>query len=292
MEWLERMKKVMDHIEECITEDINMAEIASVANSSEFHFQRVFSILTGYTLKDYIRRRRLTLAAKDLVTTQKGILEIALKYGYESQASFTKAFSRIHGMTPGVARHEKHSLKAFPPLSFHFSIIGGVKMNYEIKDLSAFNVIGKMIPVTSENGENKKRIPQFWQEVMGDGSFNSIIKLAQKENITKGSSMGICMEFSKDSMHFNYMIGVESSLDKPPEDMVKKNIPAQRWAIFKTKGPLPESIQALWKRIFSEWFPATNFKHAGGPELELYPPSEGESNPDECQSEVWIPIEK
>lgn len=164
-------------------------------------------------------------------------------------------------------------------------------MDYEIVELPAFQVVGRMITTGSDDGENFKVIPRFWQEVMGDGSFEEIMKLADSKGHTKGAPMGICIDFTDDSNRFNYLVACESRGDKLPKGMVKKTIPAHQWAVFKTRGPLPDSIQLLWKRIFSEWFPATQYNHAKGPELEIYPPSE-DDDPENCPSEVWIPIEK
>lgn len=274
-----------EHLEEY--EDIRM--IAAAANSSHFHFQRMFALISGITVAEYIRRRRLTLAAGDI---QKGheILETALKYGYESQASFTRAFSRMHGLTPAKAREPGARLKAYPPLTFNISITGAHSMDYEIREFGSFEITGFVRPFTTVDGSNLREIPRFFEEMDKSGSIEEMNKLTGPEGKLKGSLLGVCMDFDEKTERFNFMIGVEPVGRKSHEKLESRTIPPLTWAVFPGRGKMPDSIQAVWKRIFSEWFPSMEYEHAEGPELEVYLPEPCDDG--EASFEVWIPIVK
>lgn len=143
MEWLNRMRDALDYMERHMTEPVNMDEIAKAACSSPFHFQRMFNLLTGVTVAEYIRKRRLTLAAQELAMTPVRVLDVALKYGYDSPEAFAKAFRKAHGITPSAAREPGTVLKAFPRLSFHLSLKGDKEMDYRIVHKEVFKVVGK-----------------------------------------------------------------------------------------------------------------------------------------------------
>jgi AraC family transcriptional regulator len=152
LEWLIRMKNALDYMESKLTGPLRIEEIAAVAYVSPFHFQRMFSMLTGVTVADYIRKRRLTLAAQELAISNIRVLDVALKYGYDSPESFAKAFRKAHGLTPSAAREPGVQLKAFPRLSFHLSLKGDQEMDYKIVNKEAFTVIGKSMEVTCKDG--------------------------------------------------------------------------------------------------------------------------------------------
>lgn len=141
MEWMEAISKAIQYIEEHITEDLSLEMIAEQVNISSFYFQKGFAMLCGLTISEYIRNRRLALAANDLVTGKEKIIDIALKYGYDSPDSFTRAFTRFHGVTPTIARKEQVLLKAFAPLKIKLSLEGGYLMDYKIVKKEAFKVI-------------------------------------------------------------------------------------------------------------------------------------------------------
>lgn len=161
MEWLERMNKALQYMEDNISSDISFEEAARIACCSSYHFQRMFSFITGVTLAEYIRHRRLTMAALELQNGSEKIIDLALKYGYESPDAFTRAFQKLHGVTPSVAREPGVKLKAYPRISFQISVKGDKDMDYRIVDKPAFKVIGKGIRVSTKDGENIKQIPEF-----------------------------------------------------------------------------------------------------------------------------------
>ncbi|MDF9841793.1 MULTISPECIES: AraC family transcriptional regulator [unclassified Paenibacillus] len=285
LEWLIRMKEAMDYMESKMTEPLRIEDVAGIAHVSPFHFQRMFSMLTGFTVADYIRKRRLTLAAQELASSKIRVLDVALKYGYDSPESFAKAFRKAHGLTPSAAREPGVQLKAFPRLSFHLSLKGDQEMEYKIVDKPAFNVIGKSIQVTCKDGENFRRIPEFWNECNEDGTSDELIGLASEE-----AWLGICMSMDMEKDLLSYWVGVQADEATDPHGYEKGAVPAASWAVFTSKGPLPHTLQTVWQRIYQEWFPGTGYQHAGGPEIELYPP--GDTSAEDYVCEVWIPVVK
>ncbi len=289
MNWIQRLNRAIRYVESNLSGDLTPQDVAAKANMSSFHFQRTFSVVTGVTLAEYIRRRKLTLAARELMEGER-ILDTAVKYGYESQASFTRAYRNMHGFTPGTTRNPGVTVKAYPPLVFNLTIQGEHSMDYEIRNIGEITVAGEMRPISSKDGENYKVIPQFWQDVMTDGSFGKLMKKADPKGVLRGAGLGICIDYSEEQEEFNYIIGMEPAAGTDLGALTVRTIPAFTWAVFRGEDPLPDGIQKLWKRIFSEWFPATEYSHVDGPELELYfdPIKEGGN----MRYEVWIPVEK
>jgi AraC family transcriptional regulator len=285
LEWLQRMSNAIDYIEKHLEEPFDVAKIAQVACSSSFHFQRMFHMLTGDTLVEYIRKRRLTLAAQELAVKKVKVIDIALKYGYETPESFAKAFKRIHGVSPTAARLPGMSLKAFPRISFQLSVKGNQNMEYKIVEEKSFQVVGKVLSVSTKDVENFKRIPQFWKECNSDGTCEKLCRYFQATEI-----LGVCMDMEYEKEQFVYMIAAKKSRTYTGSEFVEKTIPASNWAVFTSVGPLPNAIQRVWEGIFQEWFPATGYEHAVAPELEIYP--DGDMNGEDYQCEVWIPIVK
>ncbi|WP_192929658.1 AraC family transcriptional regulator [Alkaliphilus serpentinus] len=285
MEWLNRLRDCIDYLEEHLEEKFDIDEVARISLTSKFHFQRLFHMITGITVAEYVRKRRLTLAAQMLATSDAKIIDVALKYGYQSPEAFTKAFNRIHGINPSEVKEKGISLKAYPRLSFQLQIKGEEAMNYRIVEKESFKVIGVSKKVTTVDGENFKIIPRFWQEVNGNGTCEDLKKYCGDLGM-----LGICADFDHEAEEFTYMIASEKTVDKVPEAFEEREIPAATWAIFESIGPMPHAIQEVFKRIYSEWFPATGYEHADAPELEVYLPGNPDAENYKC--EVWIPVIK
>jgi AraC family transcriptional regulator len=183
LEWLNRMKDALDLIEKSLDERVDIEEIAKAACTSPFHFQRMFFMLTGMTVAEYIRKRKLTLAAQELATSSSKVLDVALKYGYDSPESFSKAFRKIHGISPSEARNPGVRLKAFPRITFHLSLKGDREVDYRIEDKEAFTVIGKSIQVTCQDGEHMHQIPKFWEECHQNGTIEELTSIGTGENL-------------------------------------------------------------------------------------------------------------
>lgn len=284
MEWLNKMMDAINYMEKKMEEEINIEDIAKIACSSTFHFQRMFHMLTGFTLAEYVRNPKLTFAAQELaISSNIKVLDVALKYGYDSPESFAKAFRKAHGITPSSARRPGVNLKAFPRISFHLSLKGDTNMDYRIVQKEAFKVIGKAIKLSTKEGENLRRIPEFWGECNSDGTCEKICSIDNKQNM-----LGICLDFEHDKEQLSYMIAIEDVNNLKDTGFETREILAATWAVFTSVGPMPRAIQKVWERIFQEWLPSTGFEHADGPELELYLP--GDPSAQDYKCEVWIPI--
>ncbi|WP_108671615.1 AraC family transcriptional regulator [Peribacillus acanthi] len=286
MEGLQRMLESIQYIEGNLDNDLCIDDIAAIACMSKFHFQRMFNMLTGYTVSEYIRNRRITVAAQELVNTSSKVIDVAMKYRYESPESFTKAFRRIHGISPSAVKKNSHSLKAYPKLSFQIQLKGDVEMDYKIVEKDSFNVVGKSIRTTTIGGENNRAIAAFWDESNKNGFTRELDK-----NCGSLGLMGICLDFDKQQENLAYLIAAEKNIEDIPNDWEERQIPSATWAVFSVHGAMPDAMPKVWERIFSEWFPATGYEHAGGPEMEVYV-SDTDPFSEDYYSEIWIPVKK
>ncbi len=284
MDWLDHMNAAIDYIEERLEDEIDYNKAAKIACCSLFHFQRMFSFVAGMGLSDYVRQRRMTMAAFDLLNSSERIIDIAQKYGYNSPTAFTRAFINIHGLAPSMVRVHGVPLSSFPRITFHLSVQGGKEMKYRIEEKPAMRFVGRKEAISNKDGINFVRIPQIWEELDEDGSFDRIMELSNQE---PSGVMGICANFRESE--FDYFIA--SATDKDiPEGMDELRVETGLWVIFECVGPMPDAIQAVWKRVYSEWFPSSGYEHAGTAEIEWY--SDGDGSAADYRSEVWIPIEK
>lgn len=289
MDSLSSMNNALAYIEEHLTEDIDYSEVAKIAYCSEYHFKRMFSFLSGIGLAEYIRRRRLTLAAFDVREANSRIVDVAIKYGYDSADSFSRAFHTMHGILPSEARREKTKLKAYPRMTFQFSIEGGCEMNYRIVEKEPFKLVGF-----------KKRVPIIFEGVHSEiAKMNELLtpkvikQLNALSNIEPKGIISASTNFSEERMEekgeLDHYIGVATSSDDTAEFDVLK-IEASTWAVFESIGPFPETLQDVWGRIYSEWFPSSKYESIEGPEI-LWNESPDTENPN-YQSEIWIPVRK
>jgi AraC family transcriptional regulator len=286
MECLQKMNDSLDYLEEHLCEEVNIEEVAKVACLSKFHFQRMFHILTDVTVAEYLRKRRLTLAAQELATYDSKVIDVALKYGYSTPESFSKAFKKLHGINPSEVRNCEVTLKAYPRFFFQIQLKGAERMNYKIIERDEFKIVGKSIRVSTVDGENFKAIPEFWEECCSSGFYDELT-----EKMGDLGVMGVCgVDCDSQKDEFTYMVAIEKPESKIDFDVVEREIPASTWAVFESIGPMPDAIQEVWKRIFAEWFPSTGYEHAGTFELEIYYP--GNPNDADYKSEVWVPIIK
>jgi AraC family transcriptional regulator len=283
------MNNSIKYIEDNILENPDPDEAAKKAFSSSFHFQRMFHMISGYSIGEYIRNRRLSLAAQDLLTSSAKIIDISFKYGYESPESFSRAFIRLHGVSPRDSRKEGVKLKLFAPLSFNLFIKGDTSMDYRIKKMESFYITGKSTQVTSLNEQSYKDIPLFWEKCCKDGTLGKLEKLSEqnKQGILSGATVAaLCYKETDTEEMWSYLVGAEGKEELSEMETIK--IPSLTWAIFESVGSMPDAIQKVWKRIFSEWFPSSSYEHDKAPELEVYPPGDTSSHDYYC--EVWIPV--
>lgn len=294
MDWIRNMQRAIDYMEANLDSDLDFAEIAKQAYSSSFHFQRIFSLLTGMTLGEYIRSRRLTMAGAELSMSESKVLDIALKYGYDSPESFAKAFTRFHGISPSAAKEPGARLKSFSRLSIKVILEGGDIMDYRIVNKQPFHVAAKVKSFTTKDEINKTEIPQFWTQCHKDGSIAGLCEMAKKEGPfeTGKALLGICDSrcCPDDADLFQYAIGIETDKTSVPEGYSLIEIPELTWAVFKCVGAMPQAVQKMWKRIYSEFFPQSDYEPLQGMDFELYP--EGDLNNADYGSEIWISVKK
>lgn len=286
MGWVESIQKAINYMEDHLLDELKMEQIAKEANSSVFHFQRTFAILTNISVADYIRQRRLTLAAQELMNTDNKIIDLSFKYGYDTPEAFTKAFRKQHSITPSEARKKLGKLKSYNRLVIQVSLRGAEPMKYKIVEKESFQVVGVKRTYNCKNGENFQGIPVFWDEVNADGTDNLLFQL---NNGTVEGVLGVCVAdkaYQENSL-IDYWIATAHEGDVP-EKFLGMEIPASKWVVFEVHGPMPDAMQNTWKQIFSEWFPSNPYEHAGTPELEVY--SDGNASSPDYYSEIWIPI--
>lgn len=293
MDWQQRMTDALNYIEKHLTNEINIDKAASKANCSTFHFMRMFEVVTGISPAEYIRRRRLSCAAIELASSNKRILDIALKYGYESPDAFTRAFRREFECIPSDARIPGATLHTYPPLSFTITLKGDKAMEYRIENGSEIKLTGITIQVNNQDGTNFIDVPAFWDKIEADGRFQ---KLCAKSAKSKLGVLGICHDFNMKTGVFSYSIAIETpaNCDDLPEECHTIVVPATTWAKFTSRGPLRPNFQNTIKRIYSEWFPSSGREHAGTAEIEYY------GNMIDCASfdcnspdywcEYWVPL--
>ena len=288
MSSLENMNQALAYIEDTLAGEIDMRRVERLALCSEYHFRRMFSFLAGIPLSEYIRRRRLTLAAADLLHSDARVIDLAVKYGYGSADAFTRAFAALHGLTPSEARQAGRTLKAFPRMTFQITVKGASEMNYRIVEKEGFAIVGLMrrVPLIYE-GVNP-HIAAMWSEL----NEERIATLKALSNVEPMGLISASTNFSEgrlDGGELDHYIGVATNHDQP-EGLARLDVPALTWAVFESVGPFPQTLQNIWGRIYSEWFPSSGYEAVAGPEM-LWNENKDMDSPT-YRSEIWIPVAK
>ncbi len=272
--WVEGFQQSIDYIEGNLASSLEIEDIARIAALSPFYYQRMFGALCGMTVGEYIRARRMTLAAQELAGTDSKVIDVALKYGYDSPDSFAKAFQRFHGIQPSKARENGAPLRSFAPLHIKVSLEGGSMMDYRIVEKAPFTIVGVKRPFNSDT--SYQEIPKFWDEW-----------LAQGENRPVMGTFGVCVDMK--GKDFDYWIAdLYFPWQDVPEGCETRVIPGSLWAQFPCTI---STLQDTNTRIWSEWLPALKgYKLAGEYDIEVYLPPEVDSG--EMTVYIWIPLEK
>ncbi len=206
MEWIERLNDAVGYIEEHLTEEIDYERLGKIACCSSYHFQRMFTYMAGVPLSEYIRRRRMSLAAVDLQSTGIKIIDVAGKYGYNSPTAFNRAFQSVHGIAPSAVKNEGVSVKSFPPVSFKLIVKGVEEMNYRIETKAAFRIVGVSVPLEKDIEKNFAVIPRKWQETAVNGTLQKLTGLMDTQ------PMGVLgVSTCNDTEPWRYYIAVASS---------------------------------------------------------------------------------
>ena len=287
MNLAEGIQSAIDYIEDNITEELDIGDIAARAACSVFYFQRMFGALCGFTVAEYIRSRRLSLAGSDIIGSDDRIIDIALKYGYSSPDSFTRAFTVFHGITPTEARRNGSDLKSFSRLRVQIILKGGNTMEYKIVEKEAFTVLEKVERHTVAGAQNLNTIPEFWGRATKEGVIETLLSYASNKEYVFGTCYG---NGHTDSESFDYGIAVECDSDiVAPEGYRVNIIPARKWVIAECTGAMPDAIQKLWHELCSEFFPTSGYTPTYEMDIEAYP--DGDMTSPDYKSQIWIPIE-
>ena len=284
MEWVSAIQDAIEYMEKHITDDNSAEDVANQVYMSSFYFQKGFSMMCGYTVMEYIRNRRLALAGGELATTDAKVIDIALKYGYDSPDSFSKAFTRFHGISPNIVRKGNTMIKAFAPLKIEMILKGGYLMNYKIEKKESFTVLG--MSKRFDYATCKNEIPLFWKEHYEKGNGKYVCGM-----------FGVNIDEQMGGDSFEYLIAdIYNPSNEVPQGFVTRTIPEFTWAVFSCDGPMPTALQDVNKKIFSEWLPALKeYEFAAGYCIEMYdaPDKYPKGTQDEnYHSEIWIPIQK
>ncbi len=280
MDWIERLNHAINHIEEHLTEEMDYERLGQIACCSSYHFQRMFTYMAGIPLGEYVRRRRMSMAAVDLQGNDQKIIDVAAKYGYQSPTAFNRAFQSIHGIAPSAVKSEGVSVKSFPPIQFKIIVKGVEEMEYRIETKEAFRIVGVSVPLHKDIEKNFTVIPPKWQEVAMNGTLQRLCAIMDTE------PMGVLgISTCNDTEPWRYYIAVSSTQEK--DDFEEYVVPAATWAIFSGEGT-NQSIQELERRIVTEWLPTSGYEYGNAPDVEVY------LNPDpqNAKYEVWIPVVK
>ncbi|GAB4102769.1 AraC family transcriptional regulator [Micromonospora taraxaci] len=284
---LERLNEAMTYIERHLDQKIEVAELARIALTSEYHFRRLFSALAGMPLSEYIRRRRLTVAGADVLAGERTLLDVAVHYGYGSTEAFARAFQAVHGVGPGEARRTGATLRAQPRMSFRLTVEGSGSMEYRIVDKDAFALVGRKarVPLVHEGmnpaivafikGIDKETTGRI--EALSDQEPKGIVNVS--DNLADSRAEGT---------ELDYWHGVVTGA-VPPEDMDALPVQAGTWAVFTTSGAFPQAVQYLWRDVFTQWFPSNPYRSRPGPEISRVRVS---ADGTEADAELWIPVER
>lgn len=286
MNWLENMNNAIEYIENNLQERMDYEKVAQAAYCSVYHFQRMFTFITNIPLSEYVRRRKMTLAAFELQNSNIKVIDLALKYGYDSPESFTRAFQLLHGITPTSARRLGTNIKAYPRISFQITIKGVCEMNYKIVQKEAFQVYGIERIFDTKDGENLREIPGFWTELIKNGNYEKLAKSANYPSTVNS----VCGYRDMTGTLFPYMICGLKTPHSDTKGYTIVDIPSATWAIFVNEphniDETPKETQALIARVYTDWLPTSNYEIIPGYEFEMYYNTVN----GKCYEEAWYRV--
>ncbi|MDT2614054.1 AraC family transcriptional regulator [Enterococcus dongliensis] len=284
---IQDLNRLMDYIEEHLTQEISLAEAAKTIGISEYHLKRTFSFIAGLSLIDYIKIRRLALANEELVRGES-VTDIAFKYRYQSVEGFSRAFREWSGYLPSEVIKNRQQ-KSFPRRSFYIDVKGGVSMDFKIEEKDAFNLVGvsKLVPIQFEGVNNA--IQELAQSITEKQKteMHKLGDLYPKQVINASYTFG--EERMEEKGELTHFIGFATAQENQFADLTQLKIAKQTWAVFPNKGPFPQTLQDTWGKIYSEWLPSSDYELVQAPEISFTNFSDGLEN---CYSEIWLAVKK
>ncbi|AXK37308.1 AraC family transcriptional regulator [Streptomyces armeniacus] len=285
---LERLNEAMDHIERRLDQRIDVAELARIAVTSEYHLRRMFSALAGIPLSEYIRRRRLTVAGAEVLAGERTLLDVAVRYGYGSGEAFARAFRAMHGVGPGEARRTGAALHSQPRMSFRLVVEGSSSMRYRIVHKDEFRVVGRKVRVPLVHLGMNPAIAEFVRSIPPE----TLRRLEELSDQEPEGILGVAdnpeNDTGEEGTELDYYHAVVTG-SRAPEDMDSLTVPAGMWAVFENSGEFPQAMQYLWRDAYTEWFPSNPYQSRPGPQLSRARLSEDGA---EADAEIWIPVER
>ncbi|CAL9582648.1 AraC family transcriptional regulator [Streptomyces sp. enrichment culture] len=284
---LERLNQAVEHIERHLDQQVDVAELARVTITSEYHLRRMFSALAGMPLSEYVRRRRLTVAGAEVLAGREPLLEIAVRYGYGSGEAFARAFRALHGVGPGEARRSGAALVSQPRLSFRLTVEGTDSMRYRVVDRPGFNVVGLRARVPLVHAGPNQAIVDFVRGI----DPRVLERLEELPDQEPQGVVSVCDDLDPsraEGTELDYYHAVITSA-AAPGGTTALPVPAGTWAVFTCSGPAPRAVQELWRDVFTQWFPSNPYRSRPGPEI-----LRTRLSPDgtEADAELWLPVER
>jgi len=289
MNLLTQLNNAVVYIEENICNELALCNISSVTSYSQYHFGRLFYYIADISISEYVRKRKLSLAAMEIQNGNEKVIDIAVKYGYDSADSFTRAFVKQHGVTPTAARREGTELKFFPPMTFQIKIEGVQGMNWRIEQRDTFKVVGEMRRFLNEESD---KISGFWDEKFADGSLERLMKQVGRRDL-----IGVCGHIDDKAGDFMYMIALTADENTNTEGFTVISTPASTWAVFSSDdfdvNPYGREIPKLFESVYKEWLPTSEYEKVEGVEGEIYDMEiYGVTESGKFYEEVWISVKK
>ncbi|WP_432899614.1 AraC family transcriptional regulator [Micromonospora matsumotoense] len=284
---LERLNEALAHVERHLDEPIEVADLARITLTSEYHFRRMFSALAGMPLSEYVRRRRLTLAAAEVLAGDRTLLDVAVRHGYGSTEAFTRAFRAMHGIGPGEARRTGATLHSQQRLSFRLVVEGSGSMRYRMVEKPAFRLVGRRARVPLVHQGMNPAIVAFVRGIPADTTAR-IKALSDQEPAGIVNVSDLLGEDRSEGVELDYWYGAVTGADVP-DDLEALDVPAGTWAVFETSGEFPAAVQNLWRDVFTQWFPSNPYRSRPGPEISSIRISADGAHAD---AELWIPVER
>lgn len=288
VDWLKGLRGAIDYMEDHILEPIGPGEVAGAVHISPFYLQKGFQIIAGYGLGEYIRNRRLYLAALDLLAGKEKVIDVAYKYCYQTPESFAKAFSRFHGFPPSQVKRQRGRIKVFLPLKISITIKGGYNVDYVVEKMDSFKMIGFEENIPMDRGH--ELCPKMWERLK-EQYLNPIWQGKKPETDLERAiaendigMYGVCVDDGADS--FAYLVAGAYKGGQVPDGLKVREIPAAQWARFRALSPSVESLQALNTQIFQEWLPGNREYDLAYPiNIEYYV-----CTGDGMEYEIWLPV--